>query len=253
MSKFKLVSQALGEPAPRSEDEVFSIWKNNRNPYTTGKLLTHMQPAIDKAISAHVGASNPLLRSRARKMALQAASSWDPKMGAQLSTHIVNHLQGLKRVNRQQNQIIKVPERVSLEQSRLTDATRELADDLGRDPSDVELADYTGIPIARQKHIRTFKPVVAEGSLMSKVEGSSEPYSPGIQHDPSHSWAEMVYADVDPIDQKIMEYSMGLHGHKPLQNQEIAAKLRLTPGAISQRKQKIQLRLDEGETYSPFR
>ncbi len=252
MSKFRTVSKALNENNDPAELEVFDSWKKNRNPHTTGQLLRQLQPSIDKGISAHVGASNPLLKSRARRMALQAVQGYDPSRGTKLSTHVINYLQGLKRVNRQQTQIIKVPERVSLEQSRLMDASRELSDDLGREPSDIELADYTGISRSRQTHIRKFKPTIAEGSLISKSEGSNEVFSPGIVHDPSLSWAEIVYSDMDPIDQKIMEYSMGLHGRKPLQNQEIAVKLHLTPGAISQRKQKIQMRLDEGETLNPF-
>jgi DNA-binding NarL/FixJ family response regulator len=42
----------------------------------------------------------------------------------------------------------------------------------------------------------------------------------------------------------ILEHALGLHGKPVLQNQQIAKKLRLSPGAVSQRKAKIQAKLN---------
>jgi hypothetical protein len=58
------------------------------------------------------------------------------------------------------------------------------------------------------------------------------------------SWHEFVYHDLDPIDQVILEHSLGLHGKQVLPNQDIARKLKLSPGAISQRKVRIQDQLN---------
>jgi DNA-binding NarL/FixJ family response regulator len=49
-----------------------------------------------------------------------------------------------------------------------------------------------------------------------------------------------------------MEHTLGLHGKKVLSNQEIARKLRLTPGAVSQRKATIQQLLNQEQELSPF-
>ena len=49
-----------------------------------------------------------------------------------------------------------------------------------------------------------------------------------------------------------MEWSLGLHGREKLSNKEIANKLLRSPGAISQRKAKIQQLLRQEETLSPF-
>jgi hypothetical protein len=57
---------------------------------------------------------------------------------------------------------------------------------------------------------------------------------------------------MDPINQKIMEHSLGLHGQPRLPNHEIAKLLRLSPGAISQRKARIQQTLDKESELSPF-
>jgi hypothetical protein len=82
-----------------------------------------------------------------------------------------------------------------------------------------------------------------QGGIASHLPGS---------RDASDAWVSIVYNDLPTIDQKIMEYTLGLHGHKKLNNQEIAKKLNRSPGSISQRKVKIQQILDQESDLSPF-
>jgi hypothetical protein len=56
---------------------------------------------------------------------------------------------------------------------------------------------------------------------------------------------EYVYASVDPVSQKIMEWSSGRHGAHQLSNNQIATKLRMSAAAVSQRKNKIQRMLSD--------
>lgn len=230
----------------------YSLWQRNPTRFNTTNLLRTVQPDVDKAISAHVGDSNPLIRSRAKKMTLQAIRSYDPTK-ARLGTHIVNHLQGLKRVARQQSQILPVPERVSLDQSYVENARRELEDELGREPTIMELADKTYLSPKRIRYVRKFRMPVAEGYLSSMSgEGEDSIPMPEIDEDRMPAWFEFVYSDLGPTDQKIMEWTLGLHGSPQLSNSAIASKLRITPGAVSARKAKIQKLLDQQSELSPF-
>lgn len=223
--------------------EPYQTWKAAPTPQANAAMLGHLGPTIDQAIRAHVGAPNPLLTSRARRLALQALGSYDPKR-ARLRTHLFNQLQGLKRVQRQQTTVLKVPERVALDRHHLENATRELADNLGRDPSDFELAEHTGFSPARLATVRSYHPAVAEGTLAAATPahevlgGVAGPAAPG------HLWQQIVYDDLGPLDQQIMEHALGLHGRPRLPNQEIAARLGRSPGLISQRKRRIQEQLD---------
>lgn len=234
----------------------FDAWKRNPTPASTGGILRRLNPTIDRAISAHVGQSNPLLKSQARKMTIQALGSYDPSK-AGLKTHIMNQLQGLRRVARQQSQVIRIPERVTLDQGRLVEAENVLRDMYGRDPSAMELADHTGLSLKRIKHVRSFKPAIAEGTLEGYAEQSDEPgggFSPAVlsrQQGPD-PWLEFIYYDLDPINKKIMEWTLGLHGTKPLSNQRIAAKLGVSPGAVSLRKATIQQILDRKQELGMF-
>ncbi len=232
----------------------FNTWKAKPTPATTGMMIKRLNPTIDRAVAAHVGQGGPLLKSQARRLAIQALNSYDPAK-AGLKTHLMNQLQGLRRVARQQNQVIRVPERVSLDQGRLVEAENMLKDQFGRDPTADELADYTGLSMRRIKHVRSFKPTMAEGTLEGYAEQQDEPgggFMPAVASTGPDPWLEMVYYDLDPINKKIMEWTLGLHGQKPLSNQRIAQKLGVSPGAISLRKATIQNILDRKQDLGVF-
>jgi len=230
----------------------FSTWQNNPDKHNTSKLMKSIQPDIDRGISAHVGQSNPLIRSRARKIALGAVRSYNPTK-ARLGTHIVNQLQGLKRISRKHQQIMRVPERVSLEASSTERMRKQLEDDLGREPTDVELSDATGLSAKRLKYVRSYREPTAEGYWTSMSEKEDGGYMPTVSDDRSDdAWLQLIYSDMDATNQKIMEWSLGMGGGKILPNATIARKLRLSPGAISQRKAKIQHALNQQDDRSPF-
>lgn len=228
----------------------FQTWKINPTPANTGTLLKSVQPDIDRGIFAHVGKSDPILASRAKRMALQAIKTYDPSK-AKLGTHIINQLQGLKRVSRQQSNIISIPERVAMDQGYIERAKAELGDELGRDPSMAEISDRTGISPKRINYVSKFRYAMAQGAFSNLGEGENDDFSPAVDQVGNNTWFEFVYSDLDPTNQKIMEWTLGLHGQKMLSNQDIARKLRMTPGAVSQRKAKIQNILNQ-EELNPF-
>lgn len=230
--------------------DVYTTWQQNQTPAGNVAALQSLQPVIEGAIKTHVGTSSPNLVSRARKLTLEGLRSYDPTKGTKLQTHLYNNLMGLKRINRQQTNILKVPERISLDRYHLDQASKELEAELGHEPSTKELSDRVNLSIGRIARVREYKPAVAEGTL----ESISSQIFGGV-HSPEQNklpiWHQIVYEDLMPIDQRIMEHGLGLFGNKQLNNEAIARKLKVTPGYISQRKAKIQQMLDQVE-LSPF-
>ncbi len=234
--------------------QEFTAWQKQPTPQTTGTLLRKLQPVIDRGVRAHVGPKvSPVLRSRARRVTLDALNTYDPQQ-ARLSTHVTNHLKGLRRISRQQQQVLRVPERVSLDQQFLVNAETELHDKLGREPTSGELADHTGVSQARIHYVRKFRPPVAEGSLLASMDSGSDEgsFQPAVEQDSTPILLEAVYGDLGGMNQKIMDWTLGLHGSEAISNQDIARRLRLTPGAVSQRKAQIQKRIYEMEEYVPL-
>jgi DNA-directed RNA polymerase specialized sigma subunit len=233
----------------------YDAWKASPTPETTSNLLTALHPTIEGAIKTHVGASNPVLLGRARVMAVQGLPGYDPKQG-RLQTYMYNHLQSLKRVNRQQTQIIKLPERVSLEQQSLRNAEDELRAVHGQEPTDSQLAEHTGFSPKRIAQVRSYHTGMPEGyfDAVQGTEDTGDIYGGTQRAGPQggqSKWAEVVYNDLDDYHKKVMEHS-GFNGRPVLANHRIAAKLNRSPGAISQAKARIQTMLDEEHALSPF-
>lgn len=230
-------------------DSTFSAWQQAPSPETNTQLLKTVQPIIDTAVQSYAGANaSPTIRSRAKLMALKAMNNFDPQRG-NIKTHLLSQLQSLRRLTAQSQNIISIPEQVGLDFQRLSDAENTLRDDMGRDPTDDELADYTNLSQRRIQRIRSFNQPLASGSTDqtgNEAEFSGDPASsiPGAQNT-LKAWENFVYDDLTPTDKIVMDHLLGRNGRRRLATQQIAEKLRITPGAVSQRAAKIQAMLDK--------
>lgn len=235
-------------------DEPYQAWKKTPSPETNAAILKALKPTIEGAIKTHVGESNPLIESRARKLVLDTLPGYSADRG-RLGSYVYSQLQGLKRINRQQTSILKTPERMAQDSYFLSQAEKELQNELGRPPTDSELADKTGLSPKRMKSVRTYYAPVSEGQMVDPETGMSG-YSGSIsnpwQQQRHSAWTNLVYDDLDPYHQQVMEYTLGMNGRRRLSNAQIATKLGRSPGAISQAKARIQALLDQGEELSPF-
>ncbi len=165
--------------------EPFQMWKDDPSPQNNGMMLKALQPAIDRGISAHVGKNiGVTTKSHARRITLQALRTYNPDKAA-LRTHVINHLQGLKRIQRRQSHVLRTPERVMLDRGRLEDASVDLEDRDGREPTTQELADYTGLSTKRIEYVRRFVSPVSQSAFSARVGtgGELEGYSPAVRQD----------------------------------------------------------------------
>ena len=225
-------------------DTAYAAWQERQDPTTMRALLKAADPIIGRAITQYAG-GDKAMRARAKRLAIQAFRSYDPKRAAQLKTHLMIRLRPLQREYTRRTSPLAVPERVQLDQLRLRNAEQSLTETYGREPSDDELAEYMGLSKRRIAHVRRYaKGVLAEGQMRSR-EGELQ--LPGSEHvTASDIWVEYVHHDLDPKDKKIMEWKTGYGGHAVLSTNEIAKRLRISPSAVSQRAAKIAQRLEAG-------
>lgn len=229
--------------------DAYESWSQDQDVDTNASMLRAIEPIISKGTSMYGGGS-PLSKSRARRLAFEGLQNYD-RSRSKLQSHLLNQMKGLQRISRKQHEIVRAPERVVLDRFKLQKHDQELQDTLGRDPTDSELSNHSGFSLKRLKHIRNWQPGMTSGQLASidpNLAGGSFVGSQKSQE----AWLEIVYDSLPAIDQRIMELSMGLHGGKELSNQAIAKKLKRSPGAISQRKKKIQELIRQEEHLSPF-
>jgi DNA-directed RNA polymerase specialized sigma subunit len=228
--------------------EPYKLWQKQPTLESTGRLLSAIGPHIDQAIRANVKNTNPLLRSRAKQLAIKTLHQYDPERSS-MRTFLQSQFQGLKRIQRDQLNPIHVPERLAMDQGRLVEGESDLEANLGRMPTTAELADHLGMHPAKIAHLRRLSGGVPEGHFLSSTSSEDNPggFAPPVEGGLGHMAVEMVYGDLPTRDQLILELTLGLHGRRAHSNEEIAKKLRVTPGLISQRKSVIQSLLDRME------
>ncbi|NBV84300.1 hypothetical protein EBR57_09320, partial [bacterium] len=74
-------------------DDLYSQWQQNKTPELNSRLLSAVQPVVDTAVNSYggAGATSPVLRSRAKIMALKAFDTYDPKRG-NIRTHLLSQM-----------------------------------------------------------------------------------------------------------------------------------------------------------------
>lgn len=227
---------------------LFQSWQQDPSKVNTGALVRSLDPVLNNAIRSYASdmLGSPTVKSRAKQIAIGALGSYDPAKGS-LRSHMLVHLQRLRRVAASSRQIIRMPEQVMRDQMIAGQAQKELAANLDRDPSDQELADHTGLSFKRLAHIRLGLRPMAEGTMTGDdtgADGGYDPASSAITKDYT-SDLDFVYDDLDPTNQYIMERAFGMRGHTKIRPTDIAKQLKISPAAISQRMLGIQNKIDQ--------
>jgi|SaaInlV_100m_DNA_2_1039680.scaffolds.fasta_scaffold10192_4 DNA-directed RNA polymerase specialized sigma subunit len=230
---------------------AYEAWQADQTPEGNATFLKAVDPIVQKGIKMY-GGDSPLVASQGRLAALDAARKYDPTR-SRLQSHLLTQMQSLRRTARQQAEVVRTPERVLLESQKLRAYSQEIEDETGREPTDAELSDKLGISLDRLSRIRQYQPGMSTGQAdaIDPMQGGVASRRVG-NNDAEQMWAQLVYHDLGDVDKKILEYSLGLNGHKKLSNSEIAKKINRSPGSVSQRKLKIQRLLDQEQDLSPF-
>lgn len=226
-------------------EQEFDAWKTDPTPQNLQSLVGAANNNIGKALQMYAGNDkDPIARSHAKVLAVRAFKSYDPTKGTKLRTHFLNQMQPLRRFSAQRRFVFNVPERVQVDMANLNNAKQELADKFDRTPTDLELADHTGLSMQRIQRLRKRQLDLSESS---RLDEAGEVFQ-DVEQDASNlgTWTQFVYHDLNAVDRKIFEWRTGFNGRKRLTNNEIAKRLRLTPGAVSQRVDKIYSKIAEG-------
>lgn len=228
-------------------NDVFGQWKKQHTPELNTQIIQRVQPYIDTALTSYGGKNpSPNMRARAKLLALDALDSYDPARG-NVKNHLLSQLQRIRRLTAKEQNIITIPEQVGLDFNHLNRAETELYDSLGRYPTDEELADFTGLSTKRIHKVRAFNQPVAEGmTAVTADEWANTDVASTLPHNKKsfEAWLDFVYGDLPPTDKLIMDMTLGRHGRKKTDTKTIAQKLNITPGAVSQRAEKIQKMID---------
>jgi DNA-directed RNA polymerase specialized sigma subunit len=228
-----------------SDEELVSVWTKENTPAQTSELLKRLGPTMDSAIRSYAGGS-PNMRISAANMALDACRSYDPGKGAKLSTHVFSNLMGLNRLSTKRSTV--APQVMYNRQlyNAMTKAMGDYEDEHGVEPPLQYLSDTLGVPVKKVIQLQDEGPG-GEISMSQQVGEEDEKDTFATSDVTDEDYLRYLYADYkdDPTSQKIIEWGTNMTGRKPLSNGEIARRLKISDAAVSQRKKKIQRRMEE--------
>jgi DNA-directed RNA polymerase specialized sigma subunit len=236
------------QPKVSGLDEKYKQWSKTRRDDHFDELMKEADPIINKAITSYAPNSSPAVRSQARILAKKAFQSYDPKRETKLQTHLYTQLQPLQR-EANSYETMHVPEGVRFDIRHINEAHNRFVEENAREPSDGELADYTGLSMKRLSHARKHdKALIGEAQLLPQDDDEDSASMPATQRGET-AWREMVYTELGDQDQLIYDLKTGRNGRVPMGVSAIALKLKLSPGAVSQHLDKIDKRIGEGADY----
>jgi len=210
-------------------------------------VIRDYQQEIDAIVYNMLGdRASSIARRRAYIMAVKALQQFDPKTGVPFKKYLGIQLQPMRRMGRKIHEPITIPERHRRYQALLDRARKELIDELDREPSQRELADRTGLSLRQQRRIaevgRNIMPVSAWQQATTTEEEPAGTLPATDVYDEQREWQDYVYHDLDDVDKQIYD----ARRQDMVSNSELATKLNLTPGAVSQRASKIEARMAKG-------
>lgn len=214
--------------------ELWQTWSKSRKDTDLSVLLQQLAPLIHAEVNRRAGTlSRDLLQLQAKILACKAISNFNPNLGVKLSTHLINQLQKLSRLNYSHANGLRVPEHTLLKYHTFMLATEDLQDQLGRPPTTEEMADELSWS---PKKIEVFQQQFNHPEL---TESGDTPMAMFVaaSHNPQLGYA---YSSLSPRQQLIFEYVTGYNGTPRLSNDALLKKLGISQGVLSYEKTKIR-------------
>lgn len=198
-------------------------------------LLTSFQPLIDHEVSRWSGTGLPriVLEAEAKKHAIDAFHTYDPSK-AQLQTHVMNRLRAMSTFANTYRSDVRMPNERAMLADKLTRARVDMGMELGREATDQELARRIGVGQTTIGKLNRF-----QTALYSRAEagGFNQPVREDLSRD--QITADFLYHDLSPVHKTVFAHTTGYGGKPVLTPGEIAKKLQVSPGRVSQLKTEI--------------
>jgi DNA-directed RNA polymerase specialized sigma subunit len=205
-----------------SDVKMLNQWKaGDENALTS--LMIRFQPIVASVVNKYktVGVAPATLRAKANSQLLRAFKTYNPDKGASLVTHTWNNLQKVQRVATESLQSGHIPEYRNLKKSTFTIVRDNLTDQLGREPSVLEMADELSWS---QAEVGRMNAELAGEITASGAEFDF--YGNAVTKEPKDKLlADYLYHELNNKDKVIFEHTFGYGGKKILNNKELADKL----------------------------
>jgi DNA-directed RNA polymerase specialized sigma subunit len=197
------------------EVELLKAFKKDPGQHTFMPLYTSFKPLIIQAAQKNMrGSTIPQAAhvAYASQSFLDATRTFDPSKGGAFRTHAFNTVfEKGKRLNLKYQNIGYIPESRATKYQAYQTALHLLKEELGREPSSIEIADESGISINEIEKLRkeVTRDLIAQEHLVNKGLGFA-------QTDKALQVARDLMYELEPKHALVLEHIVGLNGKPSL-------------------------------------
>lgn len=212
--------------------DLYTAWKQNGDKQSLGALMKQLQPVIYSEVRRTSGTlPEAALSAEAKKWTIRALQTYDPTKGVAISTHVMNYLPKVRRLNYKYQNAARLPENMQLQYTEFKNATSHLENTLNREPTDEEIA----------KHLGWSKPLVVrfKGSLYEDlVESASQRPIETSQFNSNRFLMDHIMDKLDDQEKTILLNS------GTISSQELADKLNINISRLNYLKSKLRTKIE---------
>lgn len=216
--------------------ELYHKWKLSQSKVDLSNLLHSLNPLIQKEVSRASGSlPKAALEAEAKKWAVEAIKKFDPNAGVLLSTFVTSYLQKVRRLNYDNQNMVRIPESRQLEYGEFTKKVEYLRDSLNREPHDHEIAAEMGW---KPFEVKKFKGMLFEDHYES---GNEKPVE-AAKYDFERTKFDYIMEQLDEQEKIIMHNLMHEDG-KRMNATQLADKLGVNQNRLSYLKTKLKKKI----------